>query len=177
LLTLPAAGLAAVLLQVTDEGPHPLNANDAAAIGLQTGPRAAAAGVFDPYDAPGTLLARGTNTRPTGSYRLQTYVLEEVVIPSGVPIPALGGRTDLTTVWRLSVLGGPFAVRAMPAVIWADDVPLGNAALSPDLTRATVLVTDPSLLRTGATIAFSYGDLADLRARLPEPLALPVGSR
>jgi len=58
-------------------------------------------------------------------------------------------------------------VRALAPVILADDQPLGNAVLSPDLARATVLVADRSLLMNGAAIGCSYGTSAELRTRLP----------
>jgi hypothetical protein len=175
---LPAAGLAVVALQATDEPPRAPSQHDIDVLGPHAAPRTAALGsaAFDPFDAPGTLLARGTNTQPIGPYGLQTYVLEEVALPAGVPISVLGGRTDLTTVLRLSVLGGPFPVQSSPAVIWAGDVPLGKAALSHDVRRASILVTDRSLLRNGVVIGFSYGNSADLRTRLPEPLTLGSGS-
>jgi hypothetical protein len=99
-----------------------------------------------------------------------------VALPAGVPVPALGGRSDLSSVWRLSVLGGPFPVRSMPPVIWLDDLPSKQVAISPDLTRLSVLLPDRSVLRNGATISVSYGEVAGQRQRLPETLTLGSGS-
>jgi hypothetical protein len=179
LLALPAVGLATAALQVTDEPPHTLNEKDAAvlaprsAIGTSnvTGPS------VDPYSVPGALLARGTNAQPTGPFRLLTYELEEVTLPAGVPVSALGARANVRTLLRLSVLGGPFRVQSIRPVIWVDDVPLRLVSPNPELTRLSALVLDRSVLRNGAAIAVSYGESADQRQRLPESLSLGAGAR
>lgn len=177
LLTLPVVSLAAAGAPASDEEPRKLNANDEAVIAPLSGPRNAANAnpVFDAYTAPGRLLARGTNTQPSGALQLLTYELEEVAVPAGVTIPTLAGRSVGATVMRLSVIGGPFIMRSLPPTIWVDDVPLQFVAYSPDLTRLSVLAPDRTVLRNGAVIALSYGDAA-ARERLPEPLTLGAGA-
>src|SRR4051812_8508665 len=93
LVLLPAAGAATVLMQQTDEPPFTLGPKEREILGPHAAPGVQAA--FDAGAAPATLLARGTNTQPTGPYGVLTYELEELAIPPGVPIPSLGGRTDL----------------------------------------------------------------------------------
>ncbi len=177
LLALPAVGLATVALQVTDEPPRSLNQHDAATIGARLAPGAANIGpTFDPYAAPGVPLARGTNAQPAGPLRLVTYLLEEVTLPARVPIPALETRPNGSTILRLSVLGGPFAVRSSQPVVWIDDVPLAQTAFSTGLDRVSALITDRSVVRNGAVIAVSYGAAANERQRVPEPLVLGPGS-
>jgi hypothetical protein len=122
------------------------------------------------------LLARGTNTQPAGSLKLVTFELEEVALPAGVPVPALG-RTDVQSLLRLSVLGGPFRVQANRPVVWVDDTPLRLTSPNPELTRLSALVLDRSILKNGAVIAVSYGESTDQRQRLPETLSLGTASR
>lgn len=177
LLALPVVSLAAAGAPASDEEPRRLNANDEAVIAPLSGPRnpANANPVFDAYTAPGTMLARGTNTQPSGVLQLLTYEVEEVAVPAGASIPTLTGRSVGPTVVRLSVIGGPFTMRSIPPTIWVDDVPLQFIAYSADLTRLSVLAPDRTVLRNGAVIALSYGDAAT-RERLPEPLTLGAGS-
>lgn len=180
-LALPAVGAATVVQQITDEEPRKLTAADVANLEAQFGTRTAASSgpsaIFDPFEAAGVMVAHGANTQPTGSLRLVTYVLEEVTLPAGVSVPVLGDRAPAGTVLRLTVTGGPFVARAMPPIIWIDDVPLRVTAISPDLTRISALVTDPAALKPGASIALSYDELPETRQRLPETLSLGPGVR
>jgi hypothetical protein len=174
ILALPAVGFAVAALQGTDEPPRQLTPGDLAPIGSHAAPAAQASGpVFDPYSSPGTVLARGTNTQPSGSSQLLTYVLEEVTIPAGVQI---GGRAAGPTVVRLTVLGGPFTVGAISPVLWIDDTRLQSVRTSPDLLSLSVLVPDRAVLRNGAVISVSYGVSPETRERLPEPLTLGASS-
>ncbi|MGH8549335.1 MAG: hypothetical protein ACRERU_12200 [Methylococcales bacterium] len=58
--------------------------------------------------------------------------------------------------WRLTVLGGPFPVRAMPALLWVGDHLLGVGRKSPDLASLTAVTFDASILTEGSAIAISY---------------------
>jgi hypothetical protein len=181
LLALPAVGLATAALQVTDEPPRPLNAQDAAALAphAAVGANNVTRPGVNPYAEPGTLLARGANTQPTGPRNLVTYELEEVTLPAGVPVPALGDRTDVQTLLRLTVIGGPFQVQSLRPVVWIDDVPLKLTGLNPDGTRLAALILDRSAVRNGATISVSSGESVppEQRQRLPETLSLGSGAR
>jgi hypothetical protein len=171
LIVIPRVGLATALFQATDEPPRPLNQADEALVVQRRG-AAQAGGTFDAYGAPGAVVARGTGAQPSGPEGLVTYVLEEVAVPAGASIAPLGGRSDLRTVYRLSVLGGPFRVGALAPVIWLDDTPFKAEEISPDLTRITALVTDRGTLRSGARISVSYGESPEVRQQLPEALSL-----
>jgi hypothetical protein len=65
-------------------------------------------------------------------------------------------------------------VRALPAVIWVDDVAVGFGVEGEDLTEITAVTFDESLLRDGATLYLSYGDKENKEGRtaLPEKLKL-----
>jgi hypothetical protein len=176
-LALPAIGLATVVFQAQDEPPRQLNSNDLARVQAGGGPRASASvAAFNAYRAPGVLISRGTNAQPTGASGLVTYVLEEVAIPAGVQIRALGGQAIGPTVARLTVLGGPFTVGAISPVIWLDDRPLQPVRYGADLQSLSVLVPDRSVLRSGAAISVSYGPSPEMRERLPETLTLGTGA-
>lgn len=125
---------------------------------------------------PGKLLGEGRNTQPVGPLKLTKYRVEELSLEQSIKVE-LGGRTvQVDKAWRVTVVGGPFPVRALPPVIWIDDVPLGYAAENERLSEISVITFDRSLLRQGAAIALSYGDSKDARMELPEKLSL-IGTR
>lgn len=124
------------------------------------------------HKAPGKLLTRGKNDEPVGEMGLKTYTLEEITLAQPLRIELNGLKTNVTSGWRLTLIGGPFPVRAMPAMIWADKQLLGYGVESPDLNRISVVTFDRSLLKEGAVIALSYGENDPSRTELPERLAL-----
>ena len=121
----------------------------------------------------GRLLAQGKNGQPAGELKLRSYLIEEITLarPLRVEIGAL--KTEVSRGWRLTVTGGPFVVRAMPVMVWIDNVLLGYGVESTDLQKISVITFDRSLLRDGAAIALSYGEDDPARTELPERLALP----
>jgi hypothetical protein len=121
---------------------------------------------------PGKVLARGTNTRAVGASKARSYRVEELTLPRVTEVELRGQRVAVTKAFRVSITGGPFPVRALPAVIWLDDVAVGYGVESEDLNEITVVTYDESLLRDGATIYLSYGDKEDKKERteLPEKL-------
>ena len=181
ILALPSVGLATVALQGSDEEPRKLTAADAANIEAQFGSRAAANTVptpmFNPFEATGTVITRGSGTQPSGPRHLVTYVLDEIALPPGVPVPILGDRAPAQSVLRLTVIGGPFVLGADSFFVWLDDTPLTLSSTSPDGSSVSALITDRAVLRNGAAIAVSYGLAPERRQRLPEPLALGATSR
>lgn len=120
----------------------------------------------------GKLLSEGRNAQPVGPLKLTRYRVEELSLPQSIKVE-LGGRTvQIDKAWRVTVIGGPFQVRALPPVVWIDDVPLGYGAENDQLSEISVITFDRSLLRDGAAIALSYGENKDARVELPEKLSL-----
>ncbi len=109
---------------------------------------------------PGRVVGQGVNRAPATDLRLLSFVLEEVTLPRPVLAPVDGRRAEVETVWRLTVTGEGFPVRAMPAVLLIDDQPVATGAESPDLTRLSFLIFNKRWLRHGASLALTYeGDL------------------
>jgi len=123
---------------------------------------------------PGKTLGEGTNIRAVGKYKVTTYRVEEVTLPQAVEVEIGGRKMRATLAFRLTLTGGPFAVRAMPPVIWIDDTPVGYGVENEDLNAITAVTFDSTLLREGATLYLSYGDKEDKadRVALPEKLKL-----
>ena len=121
---------------------------------------------------PGRLLVQGSNREPAGELNLRSYVLEELTLQHPVRAEVNGLAVETTRAWRLSVTGGPFVVRAMPAMVWIDDKLAGFGAESADLSRVSVVFFDQALLKEGATISVSYGQNDPQRVELPEKLKL-----
>jgi hypothetical protein len=117
----------------------------------------------------GTTLAEGRNEQPVGFLALKSYRLEEVVLPQ--PLRATVNGRDLTVnrVMRLTVTGGPFEVRDMPATIWVDNTAVGFGQENVDLSEISTIIYDASVLRDGALVAVSYQANLD-RTELPERL-------
>ena len=123
---------------------------------------------------PGKTIAEGTNTRAAGRFKLASYRVEEVVLPRTVEMAFCGQKVQVGKVLRVTVMGGPFPVRALPGVIWIDDTAVGYGVESEDLDAITAVTFDYSPLRDGATIYLSYGDKTnkDERVEVPEKLKL-----
>ncbi|SRR6266498_1278284 len=124
----------------------------------------------------GKLLSQGRNTQPMGPLNLINYRLEELTLPQSVTVEINGKAAEVNKAWRLTVIGGPFAVRALPAVIWVDDVPLGTGVENERLTEISVITFDRSSLREGGAISLSYGENKEARVELPEKLSV-TGTR
>ena len=123
---------------------------------------------------PGTVIAEGSNTTPKGLLRVARYRVEQVALPQPTVVEVAGKRTEVDTAFRLSIVGGPFPVRALPPVVWVGDTAIGYGIESEDLDEITVVTFDRSLLKDGASIYLSYGSKDDRegRAELPEKLSL-----
>jgi len=147
------------------------------ASGQDAGRAAAAEGEFTVSELlklPGKVVGKGRNTAPQGLLKLRSYRVEEVTLPRITEVELRGRRVAVTKAFRLTITGGPFAVRALPPVVWLDDVAVGYGVESEDLTEITAVTYDESLLRGGARVYLSYGDKEDKegRAALPERLKL-----
>ena len=154
-----------------------LLAGACAAFGQDAGAPAAAEQEFTVTDLlklPGKVVARGSNTTPKGLLKLQSYRVEEVTLPHVAEVELKGQRTTVTKAFRVTITGTAFPVRALPAVVWVDDVAIGYGVENEDLNEITVVTYDESVLRDGATIYLSYGDKENKKERtaLPEKLKL-----
>jgi hypothetical protein len=121
---------------------------------------------------PGRVLGEGKNARPVGQFKLLTYRVEELQLPATREVELNGQRVNVDKAWRITITGGPFSVRALPAVVWVDDQIVGNGIENERLTEITAITFDSSLLRDGSTISLSYGEDKDARVKLPEKLSL-----
>jgi hypothetical protein len=146
-----------------------------AAFGQEAGANAAGQEftVTDLLRLPGKVVGKGTNTTPKGLLKLRSYRVEELALPRVTNVELRGERVAVTKAYRVTVTG-TFAVRALPPVIWLDDVAIGYGVESEDLDEITVVTYDESVLRDGATIYLSYGDKENKKERtsLPEKLKL-----
>lgn len=121
----------------------------------------------------GRVLAQGKNVQPAGELKLRSYLIEEITLARPLQVEIGTLKTEVSRGWRLTITGGPFVVRAMPAMVWIDNVLLGYGVESTDLQKISVITFDRALLRDGAAIALSYGENDPARTELPERLALP----
>lgn len=128
----------------------------------------------DLLNLPGKTLAEGANKRAAGKFRVASYRVEEVTLPHSVEAEVGGVRTEVNKAFRITITGGPFPVRALPPVLWIDDVAVGYGVESEDLDRITAVTYDASLVREGAAIYLSYGDKKSKedRVQVPEKLTL-----
>ena len=118
----------------------------------------------------GTVVAEGSNTDPVTPYNLKTYIVEELTIPQPGIVTVDGNVIRADKAWRITITGGPFQVRAMPAVIWIDDSILGVALETPDLSGIATITFDPSRFKEGSIIGISYGIDRQGLVPLPEKL-------
>jgi hypothetical protein len=123
---------------------------------------------------PGKVIAESDAPSARGRFKVRNYRVEELTLPAAVSVEVGGRRVETSRAFRVTVTGGPFPVRAMPAVVWVDDVAVGYGVESEDLDAITAVTFDASLLRDGATVYLSYGDKENKQERsaLPEKLKL-----
>jgi hypothetical protein len=132
--------------------------------------------VTDLLRLPGKVVGKGANTTPKGLMKLRSYRVEEVALPHITNVELRGERLAVTKAFRVTITG-TFAVRALPPVIWLDDVAIGYGVESENLDEITVVTYDESLLRDGATIYLSYGDKENKQDRTALPEKLKLGAK
>jgi hypothetical protein len=120
----------------------------------------------------GRIIGEAKSARATGDLKLTGYRVEEVPLPPDLSVAVQGRQEVVDRAWRVTVQGGPFPVRAMPAVIWIDDQIVGNAIEDETLSQVTAITFDGSLIREGGVISISYGDDKDTRVRFSQQLQL-----
>jgi hypothetical protein len=157
------------LLLLVLAGASQASAQDAPAADQSKGPE-----MTELLRMPGKVIAESNATRAAGRLKVRNYRVEELTLPRPVEVEVGGRRAETSRAFRVTVTGGPFPVRAMPAVVWIDDVAVGYGVESEDLDAITAVTFDESLLREGATLYVSYGDKENKsdRTALPEKLTL-----
>lgn len=125
---------------------------------------------------PGKVIAESDAPRAAGKFKVRNYRVEELTLPRPVEVSVGGKRAEVSRAFRVTVTGGPFPVRALPAVVWIDDVAVGFGVEGEDLDSITAVTFDASLLREGATVYISYGDKENKADRSPLPEKLKLGA-
>jgi hypothetical protein len=124
---------------------------------------------------PGKVVSEAKSARPNGDLRLTGYRVEEVSLPQNVNVDIRGQQVAVDKAWRVTVQGGPFPVRALPAVIWIDDQIVGNGIENETLSQITAITFDGSLIREGGVVSISYGEDKESRRKFPQALQLKQG--
>ena len=121
---------------------------------------------------PGKLVSEATSTRPNGNLKLTGYRVEEIQLPRSMTAEVQGRQAVVNKAWRVTLKGGPFPVRALPAVIWIDDQIAGNGIENETLSQITAIIFDGSLIRDGAVVSISYGENKESRERVSQRMQL-----
>jgi hypothetical protein len=121
---------------------------------------------------PGKLVSEAKSARSTNELKLTGYRVEELRLPRSLTVDLHGQQAVVDRAWRITVQGGPFPVRALPAVIWIDDQIAGNGIENETLSQITAITFDSSLIREGGVVSLSYGEDKDTRVRVPQRLQL-----
>jgi hypothetical protein len=125
----------------------------------------------------GKVIAESDAPAPAGRLKIKNYRVEELTLPAPAEVEVGGKRVKVSRAFRVTVTGGPFPVRALPAVVWIDDVAVGYGVESEDLDAITAVTFDESLLREGATLYVSYGDKEKKEDRTALPEKLKLGAK
>jgi hypothetical protein len=126
---------------------------------------------------PGKLLAETKTANAGGKLKLTGYRVEEVTLPRSVTAEIRGQQVAVDRAWRVTVTGGPFPVRALPAVIWIDDQIVGYGIENETLSQITAITFDGSLIVEGGVVSLSYGEQKEGRARFSQKLQLKRGGQ
>lgn len=121
---------------------------------------------------PGKVLTDTKTTGASGDLKLTGYRIEEVQLPRTLTTEVRGQQLTVNSAWRVTITGGPFPVRAMPAVIWIDDQIVGYGIENEALTEITAVTFDSSLIHEGGVVSLSYGENKEGRIRLSQKLQL-----
>ena len=121
---------------------------------------------------PGKLVSEAKSSRPATELNLTGYRVEEIKLPRQLNVELHGQQVAVDRAWRVTVQGGPFPVRAMPAVIWIDDQIAGYGIENETLSQITAITFDSSLIREGGVVSVSYGEDKERRVRITQRLRL-----
>ena len=120
----------------------------------------------------GKVISEAKSARPNGDLQLTGYRVEELSLPRSLTVQVQGRETVVDKAWRVSVQGGPFPVRAMPAVIWIDDQIVGNGIENETLSQITAITFDSSVVHEGGVVSLSYGEDKEGRVKISQRLRL-----
>jgi hypothetical protein len=123
-------------------------------------------------NVPGKLVSEAKSARPTDELKLTGYRVEEIKLPRQLNVEVRGQQVAVDKAWRVTVQGGPFPVRAMPAMIWIDDQIVGTGIENETLSQITAITFDSSLVREGGVVSLSYGEDKEGRVRISQRLRL-----
>jgi hypothetical protein len=123
-------------------------------------------------NVPGKVVSEVKSARPTDELKLTGYRVEEIKLPRQLNVEVRGQQVAVEKAWRVTVQGGPFPVRAMPAVIWIDDQIVGTGIENETLSQITAITFDSSLVREGGVVSLSYGEDKQGRVKIPQGLRL-----
>ena len=126
----------------------------------------------DLLKVPGKIISEAKSSRPSGELKLTGYRVEEIQLPRSMTVEVNGQQAVVNKAWRVTINGGPFPVRALPAVIWIDDQVVGNGVENETLSQVTAITFDGSLIREGGAVSISYGENKESRERIPQRLQL-----
>ena len=121
---------------------------------------------------PGKVISEAKSARPTTELKLTGYRVEEIKLPRQLNVELRGQQVAVDKAWRVTVQGGPFPVRAMPAVIWIDDEIAGYGIENETLSQITAITFDSSLIREGAEVSISYGKDKEARVKISQRVRL-----
>jgi hypothetical protein len=121
---------------------------------------------------PGKVVSEAKTARQSGELKFTGYRIEELQLPRSISAEVRGQQVVVDRAWRVTITGGPFPVRAMPAVIWIDDQIVGYGIENETLTQISAITLDNSLLHEGGVVSISYGDNKETRVRLPQRIQL-----
>lgn len=121
---------------------------------------------------PGKLISEAKTARQSGDLKLTGYRVEEVQLPRNINAEVRGQQVVVNRAWRVTITGGPFPVRAMPAVIWIDDQIVGYGIENETLSQITAITVDDALLREGGVVSLSYGENKESRVQIPQRIQL-----
>jgi hypothetical protein len=124
---------------------------------------------------PGKLVSEAKSARPNSDLKLTGYRVEEVSLPQNLNVEVRGQQVAVDKAWRVTVQGGPFPVRALPAVIWIDDEIVGTGIENETLSQVTAITFDSSLIHEGGVVSISYGEDKESRRKFPQALQLKQG--
>jgi hypothetical protein len=121
---------------------------------------------------PGKVVSEAKSTRPSTELKLTGYRVEEIKLPRQMNVEVRGQQVAVDKAWRVTVQGGPFAVRALPAVLWIDDEIVGYGIENETLSQITAITFDSSLIHEGGVVSLSYGEDKEQRVRISQRLRL-----
>src|SRR5689334_17819016 len=123
-------------------------------------------------NVPGKLMSEAKSARATTQLKLTGYRVEEIKLPRQLNVELHGQQVAVDKAWRVTVQGGRFPVRALPAVIWIDDQIVGNGIENETLSQVTAITFDSSLVREGGVVSLSYGEDKEGREKISQRLRL-----